>query len=101
MHSQLRIGAENGSVLLIPMGKAVLQIVVNIVCFYLIAVPITAVFSFTDLLTSAVLIKLTFCLATTPMAALLRSMFEFGYLSLLDWNKVAKVINDRANNDKE
>jgi len=101
MHSQLRIGAANSSVLLVPMGKAVLRVVCNIVGFYLIASPISAVFSLTNLVTSSVLLKLTFCLATTSLAALLISVFEFGYLALIDWNKVAKIINDRANNDKE
>jgi len=101
IHSQSRIGAIVGSVLLIPMGKAVLGLVITTVCFYMIAAPISAVLSLTDLLTTSVLTKLTFCLATTPMATLLMSICEFGYLGFLDWNKVAKVINDRANNDKE
>lgn len=101
LHSQIRIGAVNGSVLFIPMGKAVLLIFVKIVCFYLIATPISAVLALTDMVTSSVIVKLTFCLATTPMATLLIAMFEFGYLGLMDWDRVAKVINDRANSDKE
>jgi len=101
MHSQLRIGAANSSVLLVPMGKAVLRVVCNIVGFYLIASPIAAVMSLTDMVTNSVLLKLTFILATSSLAMLLISVFEFGYLTLIDWNKVAKIINDRANNDKE
>jgi len=101
MHSQLRIGNENSILLLVPMGKAVLQVVCNIVGFYFIATPITAVFSLTDLVTSSVILKLTFCLATTSLASLLISVFQFGYLALRDWNKIARIISDRANNDKE
>jgi len=101
MHSQLRIGAANSSVLLVPMGKAVLRVGCNIVCYYFIATPITAVVSLTDLVTNSVILKLTICLATTSVASLLISVFEFGYLALLDWNRVAKIINDRANNDME
>jgi len=101
MHAQLRIGCINGNMLFIPMGKAVLQIVVKIICFYIIASPITVIVSLTDMVTSSVLLKLTVCLATTSMASLLLFVFDFGYLVLMDWTIIAKIINERANTDKE
>jgi Na+-driven multidrug efflux pump len=101
LHSQIKISAVNAGVLFIPMGKAILQIAVNTICFYIIATPVTAVVSLTDMVTSSVSLKLTICLATTPMASSLIGIFEYAYLSLMDWSRIAKVINDRANTDKE
>lgn len=101
MHSELRINYVNASVLFIPMGKAVLQVTVNLVCFYLIATPVTVIVLLTDWVTSSIILKLTFCLASTSIAATFVSMFELGYLLLMDWKKAVKVINDRANTDKK
>jgi len=101
LHSQIRIGAANAGVVLIPMGKAVLRIVINITCFYLIATPVTAIIALTDIVTRSVILKLKICLATTAITSVHIGMFEFAYLGLMDWNKVAKVIRDRANTDIE
>jgi len=101
LQSQLRIGVMNAGVLFIPMGKSKLQISVQVVCFYLIATPVTVIVALTDMVTNSVLLKLTFCLATSPIATALIAAFEFGYLGLMDWNTIAKTINDRANTDKK
>jgi len=101
MHGQFLVAWTNASALFIPMGKSTLSIVVTYVCFYLIACPVTVIVALTDMVTNSVLIKLTCCLATTPMAAVLIAMFAFGYLGLMDWSTVAKIINDRANSDKD
>jgi len=101
LHSQLKIACANAAVLFVPMGKGLLRVVVNIICFYFIATPISAVGALTNIWTTSVLIKLTFCLATTPMAMALIAVFLFGYLCIMDWKKVAELINARANSDKK
>lgn len=101
LHAQLQIGCKIANVLFIPMGKATFQILLQLVSYYLIATPPAVIIALTDIVTSSVYIKLIACLATTPMAALLVATFGFGYLALMDWNAVMKIINDRANNDKD
>ena len=83
------------------MGKSVLSIVVTFVCFYLIASPVTIIVALTDRVTNSVVLKMIFCLATTSMAEILIAIFEFVYVGLMDWKAFAKIINDRANTDKE
>jgi len=98
--SQLRIIYVNAVALSIPIGWGVVQLILSVVCFYLIATPITVIVALTDLVTSSVVLKLTICMGTTPIALVLITTFELGYLVLIDWKKVTQIIVDRANNDK-
>jgi len=101
LHSQIRMGNVCAAILFIPMGKFVLAITVNVVSYYIIATPVTIVISLTDLVTESVIIKLTCCLATTSMAMCLGVIFSFTYLSVMNWEDAANVINNRANTDKD
>ena len=99
-HSQSRFLCVTATSLYVPINKGILAVVVQFICFYLIAVPVSAVAAFTDT-NYSITTKMAFCLATSPAAQVLISAFCLLYLHCKDWNVLAKLIKDRANTDKK
>jgi len=98
--AQSRILAITATALLIPMGRAKLQVGATSACFYLIAVPLTILLALTDVASHNVAFKMVVCVATTTVAQLPLALFALGYMAHLDWQAVSRVIGSRANTDR-
>jgi len=100
LETQLRICTINGTALFVPMGKGALVVTVKFFCYYFIATPIGVVTALTDLVTTSVLVKLNWLLGSVIIGMVVVATFNFSYMALMDWKKVAKIIYDRAHMDK-
>jgi len=99
-HSQTRIFSINAMQLFIPLGKGFMNIVVTFASFYFIATPVAGAIAMTDLFTDDVALKMMACVGASTVAQVLLSLFGFGYLLRMDWDKSGKLIAERANNDQ-
>jgi Na+-driven multidrug efflux pump len=99
LHSQTRVMSLNAACLFISMGHSTVGVLLNFVCFYCIASPISGVVALTDLVTTSVKWKITACVGTTSIAQTLITVVGYGYLAMMDWDKAGKLIEERANND--
>jgi Na+-driven multidrug efflux pump len=99
MHSQTRICSINATSLLIPMKKGSLNILANVVAFYLIASPIVGVVALTNYFTKDIGTKLTFCVSATTIAQVVQAVGGFIYISRCDWDSICNIVHSRANTD--
>lgn len=103
LHSQTRISCLNAILLFIPIGKAVVGVLLNFVSFYFIATPLVALLSLTDLVLDQdqIAAKLECIVATSSVAQAIIAVVGFAILASLDWDELAALIRERANSDKE
>jgi Na+-driven multidrug efflux pump len=98
--AQSRVLSITATALLIPIGRARLQLGATFTFFYFVATPLTVLLALTDIATDNVVFKMIVCVSTTTVAQLPLALFALGYMARLDWRAVSRVIGSRANTDR-
>merc|ERR1712048_873963 len=101
LHTQSRISSLAPLFLYIPLGRGALQFTATFVAFYIVAAPIAGAVALTDVFTHSIALKMGFCVGTSTIAQTVMAIFNFIYLYRLDWQEAGRIINRRANTDRQ
>ena len=101
LQSQTRVLTINASQLLIPIDFGTINVIFNVISFYIVASPLCGVIALTNSVTKNIQLKIDWCLSTSSIANIVGSVLGITFMYRTDWNRAAKIVRERAIMDEK